>query len=275
MRGLGRRTRRRIARGDGAPPVGSFDRAADNYRHGRPDDPPRVYELHRAHGLGPGCGTLEVGTGTGQATRERLAHGATVTAVEPGPSLAALLRADLVGPRCGYSTLRSSTWTCPPRPSISPCAPPRSTAWIRPSPYRCSRVRCALRHPGGVMDRVQGPRAAHGVPHGRRRAARPVPARFGRADGGDATAAADPGAGGRADRQRGVRGGGRRGDPPGAPVDGGGHGGCSARFRTSGTWRCGGGRSSWARSRDWWRSRVGWSPKNGAPAACGEDPVGV
>ncbi|WP_412542503.1 class I SAM-dependent methyltransferase [Longispora sp. K20-0274] len=83
----------------GSAEAGSFDAAADNYRLGRPDYPDRVYELLRAHGLGPDSRILEVGAGTGQATRVLLAHGATVTAVEPGHSLTALLRADLAGPR--------------------------------------------------------------------------------------------------------------------------------------------------------------------------------
>lgn len=46
-------------------------------------------------GLGRGTAVLEIGPGTGQATRPLLAHGATVTAVEVGPALAARLRDQL------------------------------------------------------------------------------------------------------------------------------------------------------------------------------------
>ena len=38
---------------------------------------------------------VEIGPGTGQATRDLLARGAHVVAVEPGADLAAHLRADL------------------------------------------------------------------------------------------------------------------------------------------------------------------------------------
>lgn len=70
----------------------AFDRSARDYEHGRPDYPDEIFELLRERcGLGPGTRVLEIGPGTGQATLRLLEIGAHVTAVEPGPALAARL----------------------------------------------------------------------------------------------------------------------------------------------------------------------------------------
>src|SRR5262249_38175362 len=64
------------------------------YDAARPEYPERVYELLRERcGLRPGARTLEVGAGTGLATRRLVAAGADVLAVEPDASMAALLPA--------------------------------------------------------------------------------------------------------------------------------------------------------------------------------------
>jgi SAM-dependent methyltransferase len=74
----------------------SFDVRADDYRLARPPYPAELYQLLADRcGLAPGVRVLEIGAGTGQATRELLARGARVTAVEPGARLAAHLAADL------------------------------------------------------------------------------------------------------------------------------------------------------------------------------------
>lgn len=76
----------------------SFEARADEYRTARPPYPDRLYEiLVQRCGLGPGTRVLEIGAGTGQATRDLLARGASVVAVEPGVRLAAHLAADLAG----------------------------------------------------------------------------------------------------------------------------------------------------------------------------------
>jgi SAM-dependent methyltransferase len=63
------------------------------YDAGRPEYPPQLYDVltHRC-GLGPGTSTLEIGPGTGRVTRQLLAAGASVTAVEPNAGMAAWLR---------------------------------------------------------------------------------------------------------------------------------------------------------------------------------------
>lgn len=77
--------------------VGSTAFGADvaGYAAGRLDYPDRLFEiLAERSNLGPGASVLEIGPGTGQATRKLLAAGAArVVAVEPDPALAAHLRA--------------------------------------------------------------------------------------------------------------------------------------------------------------------------------------
>ncbi|WP_433360489.1 class I SAM-dependent methyltransferase [Actinoplanes sp. CA-142083] len=62
----------------------------DRVRPGYPDD--LFTDLAGLSGIGPGSPVLEVGAGTGQATRSLAALGCEVTALEPGPEMAALAR---------------------------------------------------------------------------------------------------------------------------------------------------------------------------------------
>ncbi|SDM14659.1 class I SAM-dependent methyltransferase [Nonomuraea jiangxiensis] len=75
-----------------------FDTDADGYRLSRPGYPVEVYELlEQTRALRPGASVLEIGAGSGQATRELLARGASVCAVELGANFAARLRAEFSG----------------------------------------------------------------------------------------------------------------------------------------------------------------------------------
>jgi len=67
------------------------------YERARPGHAERVYELLVARcGLGPGSRVLEIGPGTGQATRRLLDLGAApLVGVEPDPALAAFLVGEL------------------------------------------------------------------------------------------------------------------------------------------------------------------------------------
>ena len=70
----------------------TFDAVADGY-DARPQYPDAIYTLLVDRcGLGIGTRVLEIGPATGLATMRLLDLGATVTAVEPGPALAARLR---------------------------------------------------------------------------------------------------------------------------------------------------------------------------------------
>ena len=83
---------------DGVDRRDSFDQDAEAYDLGRPGYPPELYDhLVTACGLGPGTRVLEIGCGTGQATRDLLDRGAVVTAVELGEHLAARARHNLAG----------------------------------------------------------------------------------------------------------------------------------------------------------------------------------
>ena len=78
--------------------AGHFNRIADEYDDARPPYPAALWaSLEEAGAVYPGVRILELGAGSGQATRELVARGAVVDAVEPGPSLAAQLRAVLPG----------------------------------------------------------------------------------------------------------------------------------------------------------------------------------
>jgi SAM-dependent methyltransferase len=73
----------------------AFGADAAGYDEARPEYPERVYEtLVERCGLGPGCAVLEIGPGTGLATRRLAALGASpLVAVEPDERLAAYLEA--------------------------------------------------------------------------------------------------------------------------------------------------------------------------------------
>ena len=71
-----------------------FDRDPDAYEATRPGYPAAlVDDVIALAGLRPGARVLEVGSGTGQATRLFAARALAVTAVEAGPALAAATRA--------------------------------------------------------------------------------------------------------------------------------------------------------------------------------------
>jgi SAM-dependent methyltransferase len=70
-----------------------FGDVADMYDRHRPTYPVElVDDLLDLAGAGPGDRVLEVGAGTGKATELFAAHGLAVTAVEPSPGMAAVLR---------------------------------------------------------------------------------------------------------------------------------------------------------------------------------------
>lgn len=71
-----------------------FEGMAETYSEARPPYPQVVYDVLRsADVIGPGKRVLEIGAGSGLATRDIVAAGSLVTAIEPGPRLAQLLQA--------------------------------------------------------------------------------------------------------------------------------------------------------------------------------------
>ena len=72
-----------------------FEHMADDYGSARPSYPGALFEVLKAEGVtGPGLKVLDVGAGSGEATRELVAAGSQVVALEPGHDLAALLERD-------------------------------------------------------------------------------------------------------------------------------------------------------------------------------------
>jgi SAM-dependent methyltransferase len=75
-----------------------FNEVPELYDRTRPGYPDALFaDLTEITGLGRRSRVLEVGCGTGQATRSLAALGCQVTAVEPGDGLAALARQNLAG----------------------------------------------------------------------------------------------------------------------------------------------------------------------------------
>lgn len=73
----------------------SFDAVAGQYDAARPGCPPVLFDAVEELPGRPLRGSLDVGAGTGIATRLPRARGADVTAVEPGPGMAEQLRRTL------------------------------------------------------------------------------------------------------------------------------------------------------------------------------------
>ncbi|MEU0075020.1 methyltransferase domain-containing protein [Streptomyces sp. NPDC006332] len=70
-----------------------FNEVPELYDRVRPGYPDELFaDLGAVSGMGEGSSVLEVGCGTGQATRSLAALGCSVTAVEPGVDMAALAR---------------------------------------------------------------------------------------------------------------------------------------------------------------------------------------
>lgn len=75
-----------------------FERMAAEYAGARPPYPPNLYDVLRAEGvIGQGTRILEVGAGSGLATRELVRYGNEVVAIEPGRELAGLLASEVPG----------------------------------------------------------------------------------------------------------------------------------------------------------------------------------
>lgn len=71
----------------------TFDTVADRYDDSRPDYPDALFdELMSIAGLASGARLLEVGAGTGKASRPLAERGFAITCLEPGPRLAAEAR---------------------------------------------------------------------------------------------------------------------------------------------------------------------------------------
>ncbi|MEM9736719.1 MAG: class I SAM-dependent methyltransferase, partial [Pseudomonadota bacterium] len=122
----------------------SFGLDAEAYHRHRFAYPAGLWEILRSRcGLGPGARVFEVGAGTGIATGPLLASGAEVTAIEPDPRMAALLRQRLPEVTLQEAPFDEAGLT---GQSFDLGCAATSFHWVGPAGL--SRVRAALR-PGG------------------------------------------------------------------------------------------------------------------------------
>jgi SAM-dependent methyltransferase len=71
-----------------------FGEVADAYQRARPTYPPELFDaIVEITGVAPGDAVFEIGAGTGKATEGFVARGLQVTAAEPSPGMAEVLRA--------------------------------------------------------------------------------------------------------------------------------------------------------------------------------------
>jgi len=74
----------------------TFDKDAELYDKARPDYPEEIFDdLFALSGLGRDAAVLEIGCGTGQATKHLARRGCRVVCVEPGENLAVVARRNL------------------------------------------------------------------------------------------------------------------------------------------------------------------------------------
>lgn len=135
----------------GASLRGIFDEDARLYDRARPDYPSAVIaDLVELTGIGPGSRVVEIGPGTGQATRALAATGAHVTAVELGVDLATVLRENVRGIDVEVVIGEFEDWAAPGPVDVITSF----TAWHWVDrAVRADRVLAALR-PGGWLATV-------------------------------------------------------------------------------------------------------------------------
>lgn len=152
-----------------------FDGVADVYDRVRPTYPPalfrELFDLLPAHPT-----IIEVGPGTGQATRDLLAGGARVHAIELGPKLAARLRTNLPSPDLQITV---GDFASEPNEPAGFDAVFAATAyhWI-PTPAHVDRPATLLR-PGGIAAIVDLVQVTSDADHGFFAACQPVYDRYG------------------------------------------------------------------------------------------------
>jgi SAM-dependent methyltransferase len=129
----------------------TFDADAERYERARPRYPAELFaDLGELAGLSPCALVLEVGPGTGQATRGLLAAGWRVVAIERGPALAAVARRELAGTDLRVEVGTFEAW--PPGRVQEPFdAVVSATAWHWVDPDIGYRHAADLLHPTGSI----------------------------------------------------------------------------------------------------------------------------
>jgi SAM-dependent methyltransferase len=85
----------------------AFDGVADDYEVARPGYPAEIFDaIEQYGGFNEPPRVVEVGAGTGQATRQMATRGWTVHGIEPGPRLAAAARSHVPSPNTQFHVTR-------------------------------------------------------------------------------------------------------------------------------------------------------------------------
>ncbi len=126
-----------------------FDSVAEVYDRARPGYPPQLFaDILTFAGCRGTPRVLEVGAGTGKATRGLVEAGCPVVAIEPGANMAAVARRNLAGAPVEFIESTFEDVTLAPETFDIVCA---ATAWHWVDPaVGLRKVHQSLR-PGGVM----------------------------------------------------------------------------------------------------------------------------
>jgi SAM-dependent methyltransferase len=129
--------------------AGTFDSAAESYQEARPQYPERLFDrLVSVTGLQPGDRVIEVGAGPGKATLPLARRGLRITALEPGPALAARARRDLAGYPVEVVEARLEDWDGEPSAYAAVIAA-TSWHWVDPEVRYLAAARAL--QPGGHL----------------------------------------------------------------------------------------------------------------------------
>jgi SAM-dependent methyltransferase len=127
----------------------TFDQTAQLYQGARPEYPEDLFNrLMEVTGLRSGDHVLEVGAGPGKATLPLARRGLCITAIEPGPALAAEARNNLSGYPVEVVEARFEDWAGPPEAFAAVVA---ATAWHWVDPHRRYRSAARALRPGGYL----------------------------------------------------------------------------------------------------------------------------
>ncbi|MET8089307.1 class I SAM-dependent methyltransferase [Micromonospora sp. NPDC005220] len=130
----------------------SFGMVAQRYERYRPGYPVELVDLVLAYAGRPIRTALEIGAGTGKATRLFLERDVTVTATDPDPAMLAELRKHVPG---GVRTVQAAFEELRPAATYHLVYAAAALHWTEPE-GRWSRM-AALLEPGGVFASFGGP----------------------------------------------------------------------------------------------------------------------
>jgi len=132
-----------------------FDEDAELYHRARPGYPLALFDnLGDLADIGPGARVAEIGPGTGQATSALVARGAHVVGIEPGPTLAGVLRRSMAAASVTVVVSAFEDWPFPAEP-FDTLAAFTAWHWLDPA-VRTPKAAAALREGGALVTVTTG-----------------------------------------------------------------------------------------------------------------------